>query len=73
MSNPSLMCVYLGTLEVASGEETTGMWTRSGGKRCELRELQESHREGSLCPTGKSTVSGKSETGAQRAARNPAH
>lgn len=54
-SNP-LMCVYLGTVEVGSGEQASGMWTRSGGKRCELRELQESHREGSLCSTGNTTV-----------------
>lgn len=58
-SNPSLMCVYLGTLEVGSADETSGMRTRSGGKRCELREVQESHREGSLCSTGNTTVSGK--------------
>lgn len=48
-----------------------GMWTRSGGKRCEDSELQESHREGSLCSTGNTTgVSGKSDTGAQRTIQN---
>lgn len=55
-SNPSLMCVYLGTSQVESGEETSGMWTRSGGKRCELREFQESHREDSLGSTGNTTA-----------------
>lgn len=48
--------IYLGSLEVGPGEETWGMWTRSGGKRSELRELQESQREGSLCSTGNTTV-----------------
>lgn len=48
-----------------------GMWTRSGGKRCEDSELQESHREGSLCSTGNTTgVSVKSDTAAQRTIQN---
>lgn len=68
MSNQSLMCVYLGTLAAGPGEDTSDMWTTSGGKRCELREFQESHRQGSLCSTGNTTASGRSETEAQRAA-----
>lgn len=47
-----------------------GMWTRSGGKRWEFRELQESHMEGSLCSTANTRVSDQGQTGADRASRS---
>lgn len=36
-------------LGLDGGEETGGRLTKSGGKRWECKEVQESHKEGSIC------------------------